>query len=354
MKSRMKQNRMIHGVLLLAAVLGGMTAVPGMRAQPAAQKVDSRFLFVFDTSSEMKHRVTAVQNAVNSILATSVSGQLHSNDSIGVWTFAQQLQTGQFPLQRWNPDHAVTTASNINAFVHSQRYAKKTSFDVLLPLLGKVVQSSERLTVVIFCDGYGVFKGTPYDIGINQVFQQRQVERHKAQQPIVIVLHSQLGQYVDCMVSFPPQSVSFPPFPPLPEPVAEAPAVVPAPAPPRPSVPPLIIIGTPPTNRAAAAAPAPKPLPANPPPLTATTTSPPAAAPGEISLAKAPPARPGGISAQLRISPGLLSGTNATSPPARTSRVNRAGAFAMGVAFLVVAGGLTVFLSRRIRAAKKD
>ena len=345
---------MMHGALLLAALLGGMAAAPGLRAQTAAQKVDSRFLFVFDTSSEMKQRATAVQSVINSILATSVGGQLHSNNSIGVWTFAQQLQTGQFPLQRWNPDHAVITASNINAFVHSQRYAKKTSFDELLPLLGKVVQSSERLTVVIFCDGYGEFHGTPYDSGINQVFKQRQVERHKARQPIVIVLHSQLGQYVDCMVSFPPQPVSFPAFPPWPEPVVAKPAVAPVPTPPRPSVPPLIVIGIPPTNHAPISAPAPKPLPTNPPPLTATATSPPVAAPEEISLAKVPVTRPSGMAAQLKISPGLLPGTNATSPPSRSSRVNRAGAFAMGVGFLVVAGGLAVFLSRRIGPAKKD
>lgn len=353
MKTPTQKDRMRHGALLLAALLGGMAAIPGLRAQPAVRKVDNRFLFVFDTSADMKRRVAAVQNAIKGILATSANGQLHSNDSIGVWTFDQQLQTGQFPLQRWNSDHAVMMASTINSFVGSQRYSKTTSFDVLLPLLNKVVQSSERLTVVVFCDGYGEIHGTPYDTGVNQVFQQRQSERQKARQPIVIVLHSQLGQYVDCMVSFPPQPVSFPEFPPFPEPEPAAPKV--APAPPRPPVPPLIIIGTPVTNRVPP--PAPKPAPTNPPPPTAVSTPPPPAAPEVVSEVRpqddVPTPRSGGSPAQLKIAAGLLLQTNGVSPASESFGFSQAEAFAMGAALLVV-GGLVVFLLGRFGSAKKE
>jgi hypothetical protein len=351
MKARLQKKRMVHGALLLAALLGGMVAVPGLRAQPVVRKVDSRFLFVFDTSAEMKHRVKAVQYAISSILATSADGQLHSNDSIGVWTFDRQLQTGQFPLQRWKPDQAVTMASTINAFVGSQRYSTKTSFDVLLPLLNKVVQNSERLTVVIFCDGYGEIHGTPYDTGVNQVFQQRQGERQKARQPIVIVLHSQLGQYVDCMVSFPPQPVSFPEFPPMPAAAPPASKAAPAPAPARPVVPPLIIIGTPVTNRVPP--PAPRPVPTNPPPPAATSTSAPAMAPEAGPLDEGPLKRPSGMPAQLKMAPGVLPPTNAISRSSESAGISRVEAFALGVVFLAVVG-LVVFLFGRTRPVKKD
>jgi hypothetical protein len=345
----MQQNRIIHGALLLAAVLGGMVAVPGLRAQPAVRKVDNRFLLVFDTSAEMKRRLKAVQNSLNTILATSADGQLHSNDSVGVWTFDEQLQTGQFPLQRWNPDQAVTITSTINTFVGSRRFSKKTSFEVLLPALNQVVHGSERLTVVIFCDGYGEISGTPYDQGINQVFQQRQDERQKARQPIVIVLHSQLGQFVDCMVSFPPQPVSFPEFPPMPRPAPAAPKAVPAP--PRPSLPPLIIIGTPATNRAPP--PAPKPAPANPPPLAATPTSPPTVVPEAKPLDAMPRPRSSNAPAQLKMDAGLLPRTSTVNPPSESPGFSHAEAFALGAVFLVV-GGLVVFLFGRARPAKKD
>jgi len=349
----MQKNRMVQGAWLLTALLGGMVAVPGLQAQPAAHKVDNRFLLIFDTSADMKRRVVAVQKAVNTLLATSAEGQLHSNDSVGVWTFDQQLQTGQFPLQHWKPDQAATIASTIDAFVSSRRYSKKTTFDVLLPLLNKVVQSSERLTVVVFCDGYGEIHGTPYDTGLNQVFQQRQAERQKARLPIAIVLHSQLGQYVDCMVSFPPEPVSFPEFPPLPGPAPAAPKV--APPPPRPVVPPLIIIGTPVTNRVPP--PAPNPVMTNPPPPPASSTAPPAVALEAVPEVRPPDEVPmprsSGAPAQLKIAPGLLPLTNAVSPASESPGFSRAAAFAMGAVLLVV-GGLVVFLFGRVRMPKKD
>jgi hypothetical protein len=78
------------------------------------------------------------------------------------------------------------------------------------------------------------------------------------------------------MISFPPQLVNLPAFPPLPEAVHAPPKVTNAPAPPRPSVPPLIIIGTPPTNRVPP--PAPEPALTNPPPKVITSTLAPAVA----------------------------------------------------------------------------
>ncbi|MFZ0826983.1 MAG: hypothetical protein WAO02_06140 [Verrucomicrobiia bacterium] len=341
----MQKDRMVHGALLLAALLGGMATVPGLRAQPVARKVDNRFLFVFDTSADMKRRVPAVQNTISNILAARAGGQLNLNDTLGVWTFGPELQTGQFPLQRWKPDEAVKITQTITAFVGSQRYAKKTSFEVLLPTLNQLVKNSERLTMVIFCDGYGGIHGTPYDDGINQVFQHRQGERQKARLPIIIVLHSQLGQYVDCMVSFPPQLVNFPDFPPLPEPVPPVPKEVAAPAPPRPSVPSLIIIGTPATNRPPPLAPI--TVPANPPVLIATSTPVSVVSAETMPPAVAPLMPTNAVSARLTIAPALLSQTNAVAPPSARPGISRTGAFFMGVAFLAVAGGLAVFLFRR-------
>jgi hypothetical protein len=221
MKTRRHQNQIVRRALVLAVLLVGTFLAPALRAQPAAQDTGNRFLFIFDTSSEMKRRLPAVQKALNSLLTTSLGGQLHSGDSVGVWIFDQGLHAGQFPLQHWDPDNVVTIAANINAFIGKQRYAKTTGFDALQPLLNQVVQGSERLTVLIFCDGQGEIHGTPYDAGINQIFQQRQSERQKGQLPIVIGLRSQRGQYAGCKVSFPPQPVSLPEFPPLPEAVRE-------------------------------------------------------------------------------------------------------------------------------------
>jgi len=358
MKTQIHQNQTVHRPFFFAALLAGIFLVPAGRAQPAAAKVDSRFLLIFDTSSDMKPRLPAIQKALSSVLATNANGQLHSGDSLGVWTFDQVLHAGLFPLQRWRTNTAATITSNISAFADSQRYSKKTGFEALMPPLNQIVRSSERLTAVIFCDGYGEIRETPYDTGINQVFRQRQGERQKARLPIVIVLRSQRGQYIGCMVSFPPQPVSFPEFPPLPE---DVPAPMNAPAPPGPpqaSVPPLIIVGTTITNHVPP--PAPKPPPAlksvltNPPPLVITATPAPVVTnqvkpPDEVLLMQT-----GAVPAQLKIAAAPLTTTNAIAPPSDTIEISRKSAFAIGVAFLAMAGGLAVFILRRARKPGGD
>ncbi len=346
---------MVHRPFIFAVLLAGIILAPAARAQSAATNVNSRFLLIFDASSNMKRCLPAVQKALDNLLAAGTNGPLHSGDSLGVWTFDQELHAGQFPLQHWEPENAGMIASNINAFVGKQRYTKTTRFDALLPLLNQVVERSERLTVLIFCDGQGEIHGTPYDVGINKTFQQRQSERQKARLPIVIGLRSQRGQYTGCMVSFPPQPVSLPAFPPLPEAVHESPKAAEASAP-RSSAPPLIIVGTTITNRVPPPAPKPPPVPkpattSLPPMVTTSTTAsvvanevkPPAA--GSLTQTGAVPAQP-----QIAVAP--LATTNAITPPPESPGVGRKGALAIGVAFL--AGGLTVFMFRRTRKTGGD
>jgi len=339
MKTQTHPNRMVRGAWLIALLLGGISIIPALRAQPAARKVDNRFLLVFDTSADMKRRLPAVQTVLRGVLAARTNSQLQANDSLGVWVFDQELRAGQFPLQRWRPDHAAAIGSNIAAFVAGQRYTKKTGFDTLMPALTRIVESSERLTVVIFCDGNGEIQGTPYDSGINQIFQQHQGERQKARQPIVLVLRSQRGKYVDCVVSFPPQQVGFPAFPPLPEDVPAPAQLAPAPVPPRPAAPPLIIIGTPPPTNRAPMAPS-QPPPTNSPPVTVTST------PAPVVVVPLTPTN--SVPAQLAIVPAPPP-TNAVTPPVESPGISRIGAFFMGMVFLAVAGGLGFSLFRFLR-----
>jgi hypothetical protein len=339
MKTRTHQNKIIRRALIAAALLAGIFLAPAVRAQPAAQRVDNRFLLIFDTSSDMRARLPAVQKALEALLATSVNGQLHLGDSVGVRTFDQDLHAGQFPLQYWKPEDAPMIASNIVKFVKKQHYLNKTGFDALQPLLHHVVQRSERLTVLIFCDGKGEIHGTPYDAGINQLFQQRQKERQKGELPIIIGLRSQRGQYVGCMLSFPPQPVSLPEFPPLPE-VPHAPPVADAPAPPRSNVPALIIVGTTITNHVPP--PQPKPAPTNPPPMTATSAPAPVVAnevePPDVVLLMQTSAVP----AQSNITATPRMPARAATPTPESSGISRKNALVIGVAFL--AGGLVVFI----------
>jgi hypothetical protein len=203
-----------------------------------------RWLFVFDTASAMKRRLPAVETALQTFFLMNGGGSVRAGDTLGVWTFDRQLHAGQFPLVIWAPESAAMTSSNIVAFLRKQTYTGNTSFEALQPLVGQVIAGSERLTLVIFCDGQGEINGTPYDDSINQALQQTQAERKNARQPFVLVLRTQRGRFVGCSASFPPAALNLPPFPPLPLEAKASPANTRPPAPPAATVPALIIVGT--------------------------------------------------------------------------------------------------------------
>jgi len=363
------------------ALFAGFFLIPAGRAQLVPQLDDSRYLFIFDTSADMKKRLPAIQAEVNELMSTSMGGHLRMGDTIGVWTFDRDLRTGQLPLLRWNPDDAVTIATGINKLVRKQHYADVTHFSVLQPQLNEVIRNSGRLTVVIFCDGKDGIKWTPYDAGINQVFQQRLAEQQRTRQPFVLVLRTQSGKYVGCTMNFPPGMVSVPEFPP---PAPPAPVKTPPPAPPvkPPMGPPLFIIGTTvvtnwppppaplpptnpapvtptkiipappansvaPTNTAMPTNPVAPPPPTNPAPMIQTNaaaalTANPSAPTNSMPVATAKPA--------AAPPPNLMTPTNAVAPPTETSGSDRKGALAIGGALLVAAGALValaVFRGRR-------
>jgi hypothetical protein len=315
---------------LAAMLLASLFLIPAVRAQPTEQTVQSRFLFVFDTSKNMKPRFEALQKSLNTMLATSLGGQLHAGDSMGVWTFGENLQTKGYPLQTWNPDAAATIASNLVKFVNKQSYAKSTRFEALQPSLNRVMQGSERLTVLIFCDGEGKLSGTPFDDAINRIFQEKSAEQKKARQPLVILLRSQLGQYVGADVFMPPQLVQIPSFPPLP-----LPPPAPKAANPRPPAPvvvgqPLIIIGKKPPASVS-------PPVTNPPPVIAPV------APVVPTNPPAPPTNPAVVK-NLEIPPAIPPTVLPENPQSDSQNSLLIGAGLLGVA---IASGLVFGLRPR-------
>ena len=263
-------------------VLAALWLLPSVAAL-----AESRWLLVFNTSSAMKKRLPAVEAEVRTLLLADFSRSLRADDGLGVWTLNDKLHTGQLPLITWSPETASSTVSNLVAFVHRQSYSGSTSFAALQPLLDQVIADSERLTVVIICDGEDEIHGTPYDDGLNDTIKQTRDARKNLHQPFVIVLRTQMGKFTGATVNFPPVPANLPPFPLLPREIKAA-----TPAPPTniivvkpPPVAPLIIVGThvstdtndvpkppppPPTNPVVAAV-----VKINPPPVTNPSPKPP-------------------------------------------------------------------------------
>ena len=233
----------------LVAGLLGLILLPRAWAQTSSPA--ERWLLIFDTSATMKKYLPGTEAEVKGLLASQISGQLQAGDSLGVWTFGKELHTGQLPLVTWDPERAAATASNIVALVHKANYTGDTTWTVLQPVLGQLIKNSERLTVIVFCDGLGDVDWTPYNDGINRTFSQALPDRKKARQPFVLLVRTQRGQFTGCTVNFPPGALNVPPFPLIPEPVKEIPVATNPPPPVVPvvkapviSAPPLIIVGT--------------------------------------------------------------------------------------------------------------
>ena len=226
--------------LLFLLVLGDFSA----SAQSNAPAVSDRFLFIVDTSSAMRKRASAVEKAVGNLLRSSMAAQFESGDTVGVWTFNDQLHAGRFPLQTWTPQNTELIASNVVRFLKAQSFTGASRFDTVVPVLRRVVEESPRLTILLVSDGDEPIAGTPFDMEIRRALASKFSEQQKARMPFITVLRGARGRIASATVNLAPWPVEFPKFPP--EPVAaEAPKpeVKPKPEPPRPTLPPLIVIG---------------------------------------------------------------------------------------------------------------
>ncbi|MGA9779002.1 MAG: hypothetical protein WBS33_12100 [Verrucomicrobiia bacterium] len=345
MNSPTSSNRLALSARITAVLCAGLFLAAAVPAQPAAGSVDSRFLLIFDSSSAMKARVPATQYAVERLFFAMMNGQLQSGDTIGVWAFDRKLSKGGFPLQGWLPQNAAIIASNITNFVRLQHYSKSTRFDVLMPEVNGLVQNSERLTVLIFCDGDGEIKGTPYDNAINSTFKQNESVLRKADQTFIVVLRAQFGQYTGYTVNSSAIGVNFPDFPPLPQPPQPvAPAKTnPPPPPPAPVVTaaPLVIVGTNVVTHLLPPIPATSGL-TNPPPVKVESNPPPAESlltPTNASPTNAPPPK----MAETQ--------TNAPASSGENSGLSRGGALAIGAVLLAVA--VVVIIAALVRSRKR-
>src|SRR4051812_30724172 len=70
----------------------------------------NRWLFVFNTSASMKDRVQGIQAVTHDLLTTAMHGNIRSGDTIGIWTFNNNLHADEAPLQTWHPDTAPSIA----------------------------------------------------------------------------------------------------------------------------------------------------------------------------------------------------------------------------------------------------
>jgi hypothetical protein len=335
-------NHFARRMQIMIVLLAGMVGIPAAQSQTPARTVENRYLLIFNTSSAMKKRLPETQGAVNRLFLSMMNGQLQPNDSIGVWAFDRKLRAGQFPLQRWSSGNAATIASNITTFIQREHYSQSTHFDAIMPSLNDLVENSDRLTVLIFCDGNEKIQGTPFDNAINSIFKENEHAFEKAKQAFIVILRTQLGEYVGYTVNSSAIGVNFPEFPPLPQPPQPAvSAKINPPPPPRPVItgPPLVIVGTNVGTNLASLLTF-RPPPTNPPQTTMASNPPPPVVPPSIVLA---------IPTNVAPIKTTRSPTNSQAKSVENSKPGNGGALTMAMALMAAAGALTILMLRRSR-----
>jgi len=244
MNNRLRLRRILAAAPLW--VLAGMLLCAAWsRAEiPSARQhhMENRFLFVIDTSSAMKSRTNGLEEAVTSLLASDMKGELRKGDTIGLWTYSDSLSTA-FPMRVWSEAKSDDIVNEVREHLRILVYDKRSHLDKAWPAIHQVVTASERLTVVLIFDGTDVIKGTPFDKDINNLHKQYAREFRSAHEPFVTILAARDGAIFDYTINH-PSSVMVPhmadPLPP-PETNAPPPEVV--------APPPLLAVTNPPQPR---------------------------------------------------------------------------------------------------------
>lgn len=205
-------------IVWLACSLSAQT--PGARTNSPPKPVAERFLLIVETSAAMQKRAANVEQVVGNLFRAGLGNQLHGGDTIGVWTYNENLQTGQFPLQRWTPQTGTAVANGIVFFLKARKYEKTSRLAPVMAQLTNVVADSAKLTVLLVSDGDDALTGTPYDAQIAAAYRLNAAEQRKNKMPFLTILRTMNGKFIGFSVNTPPWPVEFPKFPVQPKPAA--------------------------------------------------------------------------------------------------------------------------------------
>jgi predicted RNA-binding protein with PIN domain len=212
---------------------------------PTATYPGNRYLLVVETSRPMQRRAAAMAQAVQDLLNSALAAQARRADTLGVWTFNEEVYAGTLPLQQWSPNAQKSVSDRVVGFLRAQKFEKRARLDKVFPALERVVRNSPFVTIILVCLGEEEVRGTPFDQRINEFFRTWRLQQQDAGTPFVIAVRAQGGKFVDCTMNPSPWPAELPALPP--ELFVPIPAPRPLIAEPRKlatsPVPPLIISG---------------------------------------------------------------------------------------------------------------
>ena len=190
----------------------------------------------------MRDRVKGIETVTYDLLTTAMHGNLRAGDTIGIWTFNNELRADEAPLLEWSPETAQSIMQHTMLFIDKHSYEKTAAFGDVLTNMLRVIKNSDVITVVLISDGTDPISGTPFDARLAAYYKTNRQPQKRAHMPVVTLFRGEKGTLTTNTVALAPQLLDIPAVPPPPV-VVKAVVPIPAPvAPPKP-VPSLVIIG---------------------------------------------------------------------------------------------------------------
>ncbi|MBI4327515.1 MAG: VWA domain-containing protein [Chloroflexi bacterium] len=182
---------------LILSMLGLLALLPSgiLLAATASSDVPPayRYLILIDTSFSMARTREATARTVRELIVTGVQGRMNRGDTLGIWTFNEEVETRRFPICLWAPEQKESLAERAVYSLRKERFEKQTRMDKALAEMFKAVQSSESLTIFIISDGDEPIVGTPFDRSINAIFRQYARSLRREKKPFVTMFVAQDG-----------------------------------------------------------------------------------------------------------------------------------------------------------------
>ena len=152
----------------------------------------------------------AGRQAVFDLVFSGIGDQIRTGDTIGVWTFGEELRSGIFPMQVWAPDQNLQLASSIGLFLKNQRYDSQGRLDHVTPKLGSLMKAVKDVNILMISGDEHTWKGTGFDGEINLAFQKKVLESRNSKRPLITSLVVRDGAVVDWSITLPGEPIALP------------------------------------------------------------------------------------------------------------------------------------------------
>jgi hypothetical protein len=196
-------------ITLLASVLSS-TLSAQTNAGPSTAESPNRFLFIVETSRAMRPRAGGVFDAMKRALDSSLKGQIHQGDLVGIWTFNESVYQDLFPWQEWSQATQLAIAVRLPTFADPELYQRRDRLDKVIPEMLKVMAEGDNVTIILVSTGDGVMQGTRFSAPINSAWKDWYDEQEGVHMPLQTVMRARNGQPTDWSLTAAPRPIELP------------------------------------------------------------------------------------------------------------------------------------------------